>query len=592
MDTGEASESTPKSAVETEATNPSAMTRFYARMFDLTLWSFLVGYPLAYVLGLCVPVFAAAVDSQLVATVLIVTAVFVLVSLPVNLCFDALVYRWFGNTPGKALLSLSVRTTADERLSPAQYMKRNFAMWAPGFGFGLPLVSMVALGASGHSLKQTGATRWDREGGYRVVGTRRQAWRVGVFIVLGLLMTVISRMEGQEAAKSLERLLLAQPAGNLESENSQPITPPQTTLTGDQPVAMPAPPVAVAVPTPIAPPVATAQSAQAVTWKNPISGLPAQFDARWSENRSLEGSYDSWVFVSAGGDEVVSVDSAPVYDLMTNGQVVRLHQSDGPVVSIQRIVESGRDVWEGQGVGSLDLQNRALNPYVDTRGVTHLRTYARIWAFKGSGGYWRVTYAADVATPQNEKDSHDFFTAVLNSTRRDQEPDPAEGPNGSALTWLNPVSGQAVRLDARWHRNPFLPDKQNPWAFGSLHCASSAGPCSGGEEQVGVRYFPDEGTSSESLQAYAQAMHAAGDPIYPLLVNSHEVVESGRRVWEGEATGDAGLVYHATPEFVRFWLFRGNGGFWRVSYSAEAAFPRAEKDAENFFHAVLSTTTP
>jgi hypothetical protein len=217
----------------------------------------------------------------------------------------------------------------------------------------------------------------------------------------------------------------------------------------------------------------------------------------------------------------------------------------------------------------------------------------RIWGFNASAMNWQVLYAADPAAGHNE-DAQNFFIALLNSTRADQPPSGAVwAKDNGPIEWMNSVSGQKVRLDARWHFNPFLPNKKNPWLFSSWHCPkNSTGPCVGGEESVAIRYFPDTDTSSETLPSYAQALHAADDPIYPLLASSHEGVKGGRRVWEGRANGNAGLLTKGDMGFVRFWLFRENGGFWRVSYAAETGFPRDDRDAEKFFESVLSTTMP
>jgi hypothetical protein len=261
-------------------------------------------------------------------------------------------------------------------------------------------------------------------------------------------------------------------------------------------------------------------------------------------------------------------------------------------------VENGRQVWAGQGTGDADRSGAwsstlQLVSYLSSRGVPTARTYVRLWVFKGSGTYWEVMYAADAAVPQHENDAQAFFNAILRSTRLDPPgSETPQQPSGGAITWQNPVSGQSVQLDARWRINPYRSlDKLYPWRFENMPCPVPGRPesCTLVEE-VGIRYYPD--ASPESLSSYAQALYAAHDPIYPLVGASRESVESGRRVWEGHGTGNAGLGGPSTSQFLRFWLFRGNGGFWRIIYSAEPWFPQDGKDAENFFKAVLSTTTP
>jgi uncharacterized RDD family membrane protein YckC len=297
-DAGSATE--PKATLDVRAANASAIDRYLARTFDLTLWSLVLGYPLAYLMGLCAPGSSAAVVAPTVATVFILITVFLVVLLPFVLWFDALVYRWFRNTPGKALLGLSVRTRTNERLSPAQYLNRNLAMWVPGLGLGLPPISMMAVGASGLSLTRTGATRWDAYWGYSVAGTRKQVWRVSAFIVLGLLMLTISRVEAQNSMKQVEQLVLAQVTGgnHLSANNA---------FTSQAIVA----PAFQNPPTQLAAPQAESERSrfsQNLAWMNPVTGLPARLPDQWSQVVSDEAN-SMWSFVTLKPDGK-SADSA------------------------------------------------------------------------------------------------------------------------------------------------------------------------------------------------------------------------------------------------------------------------------------------
>jgi len=559
----------------TKIAAPSGITRFYVRSFDLFLWSCLVSYPLGLLIAAFVPAFGPTIAGHRFTAVIALFVLFTFLSLPLSLCLDALVYRICGNTPGKALLGITVHTRTGELLSPSQYLNRNYSLWARGFAFGLPVLSFVALCVSGVTLSKKGATSWDSYWGYEVIRTRQKAWRMATFIVLVSMMFIISRLGSQELGNSLATLAATDATG---SAGTRPI-PPRKALpdaAAPTPNTAPIPDVAARVSSP---------DPRTITWKNPISGLPAQFDPRWQESVSHEDQDHSLLFSTASGDQVMSVDNGP-------GSQPYGAPFYKPVTALQRSVENGRVVIEGQGFGAPGPETAGLYAYVAPQGEARARPFMRVWLFEGSGTHWMVTYAADAAVPQPEEAAQKFFLAVLNSTRAEQPAAPENTPD-NAIKWLNPVSGKTVMLDSRWTFNPYVPDKANPWAYSSLHCSqNSSAPCSGGEEEVGVRYFPDNGDSPQTLQAFAQAMHAAQDPIYPLLVHAQELAQSDRRVWEGQAMGHARLKGPQPPEYVRFWLFRGNGGFWRVTYSAEAAFPRDPKDAENFFNAVLSTTNP
>jgi RDD family len=153
---------------------------------------------------------------------LVVGAFLLILMLHLCICVDALVYRWFGNTPGKALLGLSVRKQTGEQLSPSQYLHRNLAMSGPGFAFGIPLASVAAMFLSGVALMRAGATRWDRQGGYEAVGGRPRAWQFPAFIVLASAMLTIWRLDSQEEARAIDQLFLAS-----RSRPQQLLTSPQ-----------------------------------------------------------------------------------------------------------------------------------------------------------------------------------------------------------------------------------------------------------------------------------------------------------------------------------------------------------------------------
>ena len=113
--------------------------RFFARTFDVGLETALVALVLGTLLGICFPNFIAWIDGPVVGQL------FGMVCLPMALILDALVYRAFGNTFGKALLGLQVRTLDGKRLSVIQYLDRNVWIWVSGLALGFPLINLFTM---------------------------------------------------------------------------------------------------------------------------------------------------------------------------------------------------------------------------------------------------------------------------------------------------------------------------------------------------------------------------------------------------------------------------------------------------------------
>ncbi|WP_429344729.1 RDD family protein [Paraburkholderia sp. GAS42] len=193
-----------KPVPETRAPVRSLTTRFEARGFDLTLLLFLLGYPLSYLFTHFTIVLAVSFAEDPIIAQFVVGAFCVFLFFLVHICFDALLYSCFGNTPGKALLSLSVQKNSGEPLSPAEYLQRNLWVWGLGFGYGLPVLWFVAPCLSGRAIQKTGTTRWDTEWGCQVVGvgTRPRASRVVMLFVLYALLMSIAQTEIREAGRS------------------------------------------------------------------------------------------------------------------------------------------------------------------------------------------------------------------------------------------------------------------------------------------------------------------------------------------------------------------------------------------------------
>lgn len=90
---------------------------------------------------------------------------------PLVLLFDAAVVATFFNSPGKAILGLSVLNTEDKPLAAAEYLERNMRIWVSGLAFGLPLLNLLAAAYQGERAWRNGFTTYDQKNGTRVLAT-------------------------------------------------------------------------------------------------------------------------------------------------------------------------------------------------------------------------------------------------------------------------------------------------------------------------------------------------------------------------------------------------------------------------------------
>lgn len=147
--------------------------RYWARMLDFFLFSFLAGIVLAFV-------YAPALDipDALFGIVLLFAYVFV---------EPAMLAGW-GTTPGKALLKVRLRNSDGNKLSYAQALSRAFKVCFRGEGLGIPIVALFTQIHAYNRLTKQGVTSWDEDEGFKVSHQTIGAWRtiVGVVIMVGM----------------------------------------------------------------------------------------------------------------------------------------------------------------------------------------------------------------------------------------------------------------------------------------------------------------------------------------------------------------------------------------------------------------------
>jgi RDD family/GYF domain 2 len=130
--------------------------RFWARLFDICVFTLVFGPVLGFIL------FPERVITNMAQAMLCtVLAIFVWAFVePAFLAF-------FGTSPGKKLMRIKL-SAAGGSISYGRALLRSLRVWLWGLGAGLPLVWLLFAGIAGSKLQRNGVTSWDRKGGFVV----------------------------------------------------------------------------------------------------------------------------------------------------------------------------------------------------------------------------------------------------------------------------------------------------------------------------------------------------------------------------------------------------------------------------------------
>lgn len=194
--------------------------RFFARTFDIWVLSLLI-VPVALLL-----LWMTSKSNLIHSTRLPLLG---LALLPVVMGMDALVYRLFGNTPGKAFLGLRVERHNGERLSIAQYCGRNVGVWMSGLALGLPIASFASLLYQSAHVKRTGISTYDDGSEYRVhqhpAGMLRKLVFTALFIILFTTNAVLIGLgnRAQTAIAQDSRASPTEPSARHEVATAAPV---------------------------------------------------------------------------------------------------------------------------------------------------------------------------------------------------------------------------------------------------------------------------------------------------------------------------------------------------------------------------------
>lgn len=159
--------------------------RFWARQFDLALWTFLIGLPFALVAR------ASGLDVTGPALWWLIALFFALT--PLALLIDALINAGGGRSPGKILAGVSLEARSGYRLSVAGLIRRNAVLFVFGLGLGIPLLNLAGY-IFGYNRVSSGVpTPWDRRAHTRVIDQECSPYRTVLAATLFFAVAAVDR---------------------------------------------------------------------------------------------------------------------------------------------------------------------------------------------------------------------------------------------------------------------------------------------------------------------------------------------------------------------------------------------------------------
>jgi uncharacterized RDD family membrane protein YckC len=170
-------------ASEISGTIAEPWLRFFARLVDIQIWAFL----LAFTAGLLLP---SLFQGQSFLTGGFGSKLFGWLLIPFALAVDAVSYSLLGNTPGKWVAGIKVKSLAGDKVSFLTYLKRNFSLYWFGLGLDIPLVVLVTMWRNYSHAEGNETVRWDESTGTRAFVRAPSTPRIVAIGAIGLLSYV------------------------------------------------------------------------------------------------------------------------------------------------------------------------------------------------------------------------------------------------------------------------------------------------------------------------------------------------------------------------------------------------------------------
>ncbi len=165
---------------------PHPWIRYWARTFDLTLFSILIGMVVYFSSGQLV----GSAIAQVTISYLSLACFFLAFIL------EAILIAWIGTTPGKYLLEIYVRNSDHSLLSFPLSLKRSLSIWVKGYALGLPIISFFTVAYAGNNIQKYGKASWDAEDNIMVMHKPLNQAKKYIFIVLFLsILSVLALLK-------------------------------------------------------------------------------------------------------------------------------------------------------------------------------------------------------------------------------------------------------------------------------------------------------------------------------------------------------------------------------------------------------------
>jgi hypothetical protein len=161
--------------------------RYWARMFDITLFSLAAGFLIVY---FAPNAFSEPGSEQFLGIFILFIWAFI----------EASLLSTFGITPGNLLFRIKFVLTSGSKFSYSEALTRSLKVWWRGLGTGFPLISIVTMLVAHNRLINNQQTSWDREGGFIInhekIGILRILVAVAFFIVFLGLISISNAING------------------------------------------------------------------------------------------------------------------------------------------------------------------------------------------------------------------------------------------------------------------------------------------------------------------------------------------------------------------------------------------------------------
>lgn len=138
--------------------------RYLARFFDLSLFSFV----LIIFVSIFLPKFIFDYSSFSIFIFCLIIYIFV----------ESAILTIFGNTLGKSLLNLHLKTVDGDQINFLTAFQRSIFVSAAGMGFGVPIINFICFLFSYRDLKKHGFSTWDKQIGTVVLYGRVSIGRI------------------------------------------------------------------------------------------------------------------------------------------------------------------------------------------------------------------------------------------------------------------------------------------------------------------------------------------------------------------------------------------------------------------------------